>query len=121
MTWKAAASSECLPTGVRHFKGIISIIPAVANRRKLLRSWLKRYATARLKTWFENLISQRRRRGEESKADPQPPNSRRPSRWPRNGSQRNRIAVRGDPIDVCFGEDPMRAIGGQGRYPWSVE
>jgi hypothetical protein len=24
-------------------------------------------------------------------------------------------------LDASVGEDPMRAIGGQGRYPWSVE
>jgi DNA-binding transcriptional LysR family regulator len=47
VTWKAVASSKCLPTGAHHFQGITSIIPAAASRRRLLPCWLKRYASAR--------------------------------------------------------------------------
>jgi hypothetical protein len=32
-----------------------------------------------------------------------------------------RLTLGAPGTNVAKGEDPMRAIGGQGRYPWSVE
>jgi DNA-binding transcriptional LysR family regulator len=43
---ESGVSLECLPTGARHFRGITSIIPAVASLRRLSPCWLKHCATA---------------------------------------------------------------------------